>query len=152
MKDADFLKSEGMDWSCNIKNFFISATTSIEDNEYLHCSFKKGKNDSDTILLYIIASSDKFMRRDKKYHFFIELVVFDQFQKQQNNRFHNFIQCQISIKLQTVFSAKLYYRIHCQNLLPEPVNYRELEKHPLKKSFCQNIEEHMRKHYKQFKS
>ena len=78
----------------------------------------------------------------------LEPAVMTHLKKQQNDRFYDYSQQQISSKLQTAFVAET----HRQDLPPEPANYRCLKDHLLEKQFCENMEQHMRQHLVQFRS
>ena len=78
---------------------------------------------------------------------FLEPTVMTQLKKQQNDRFYNYSQHQISFKLQTVFVA----RTHQQDFPPESANYRCLKNHLLEKQFYENRKQHMLKYRIQFK-
>lgn len=51
----------------------------------------------------------------------IEPAILNQPEKQQNNRFYNFNQYQIPLKLQTTFATRI--KVHKRNFLSKPSNY-----------------------------
>lgn len=78
----------------------------------------------------------------------LELAVITQLEKQQNNRFQDYSQYQISSKLQNTFVAGT----HQQNFLLEPENYQCFDGYPFEKQFHKNMKEYKRKHYIQFRA
>ena len=81
---------------------------------------------------------------------YIEPAVLDELERQQNQRFFDFRQFRVPSKVQTAFASGV--KVYKRNLPPVPINYRQLQGHPLEKQFRENMEEHLRQHKHQFKS
>ena len=80
----------------------------------------------------------------------IEPAILDHLEKQQNDRFYDFNQHQITSKLETAFMA--WIKVHRRNLQSEPSNYQQLNGHTFKNQLRENITSHMQEHSKQFNS
>ena len=79
---------------------------------------------------------------------YIEPAILDKLQNQQNQRFYDFRQNRISSRMHTAFTAGT----HRQELLAEPLNYRQLAGHIFEKEFRQSIDKQLHQHREQFKS
>ena len=92
--------------------------SSLFESNGVDCSHKK---------LFIATTAKK----EPKYCS-LEPAVMIQLEKQQNDRFYDYNQCQIPFKLQTAFVVGIYQ----QNIPPKIANYRCLKEHPFEKKFC----------------
>ena len=78
----------------------------------------------------------------------IEPAILDEHRSQQEHRFYDFRQRRVPSKLQTAFVAGTKRR----DLLPKPVNYRQLAGHAFEKELRENMACHIRQQREQFKS
>ncbi len=81
----------------------------------------------------------------------VEPARLDQLDKQQKQRFYDFVQHKVPTNLQNPFTAGPRI-VHRRDLPPEPVNYRELKGHPFEERFRADMEIHIQQHRQQFKS